>query len=151
MRFFTPSLFRRLNSSRPDGVDKAQQEWELGIQQYRAQLAILRRRMTAPVKALSKLVLHDWDVVTVGPGIGSGQQVISLRRGAETIVLLYQLWERPRVSQPSAGFPFSAEHKHWLYDEVDGKPGSPGQYIHRILFSDGSVMVIPFTDCAIIS
>jgi len=31
-----------------------------------------------------------------------------------------------------------------LYDEVDLSPGLPYVFLHRVLFSDGSVIEIPF-------
>jgi hypothetical protein len=49
-----------------------------------------------------------------------------------------------RQSSPPEGWVSSSPHQ-WLYDEVDEDPNSAsGAFVHRILFSDGRVLEIPF-------
>jgi hypothetical protein len=69
---------------------------------------------------------------------------LGLRQGDQTIVLYYTLGDSPQEFKRSRSWPFSSEHKHWLYNEISVADGV--EYVHRILWSDGSELEIPFTD-----
>lgn len=49
-----------------------------------------------------------------------------------------------RVDSPE-GWPFTADSIEWLYDEVDFNKEDQKSFVHRILFSDGSTLVVPFS------
>ena len=78
---------------------------------------------------------------------------LGLQHGNEMIVLYYFLSQTPKESKRRKSWDFSPEHKHWLYDEValieEVSPGSPCDFVHRILWSDGSELEIPFADVII--
>jgi hypothetical protein len=152
MRFFTPELFVRFNSSADAEADHANQEWEASIQAYRYHLAGILDRMPPQVKKLSELCLHDAELLAREPldqpippfPFQPRFEILSLKRGDEIVSLIYLLWESVQACQPPKSWPFSRARTHWLFDEVDVDPSSPGEFFHRILFSDGSVVQIPF-------
>ena len=69
---------------------------------------------------------------------------MSLKHEGSALSLIYFLWDNIREHAASDNWPFSKLGKHWLYDELDLASGSRGMFVHRVLFSDGSVLEIPF-------
>ncbi|APW61177.1 hypothetical protein [Paludisphaera borealis] len=48
------------------------------------------------------------------------------------------------MSRYKGAWPLSKQRAHWLYDEVDVDSESQGALLHRVLFSDGIILEIPF-------
>lgn len=159
MRFFTPDLYRRFNSPDDDEADRANAAWEATIQKYQSHLDGLRPQMTSQVRKLADLCLHDAEVLSfdqeahaVGPlpdpvwpaPLWSALAILSFQSDAKVFSLIYLLWDGVREHAAPADWPFSKVRKHWLYDEIDLAPDQRGMFVHRILFSDGSVLEIPF-------
>lgn len=157
MRFFEPDLYLRFNSPNDDVADRANEEWEQALDNYELHLRHLRGQMPEQVKALADLCLHDclvlgWDDAiepvlrpTIEPlPVWSAFSVLSVRRGGEIVSLNYILWDKIRRCAPPSDWPVSKSRPHWLYDEVDAVTGKPGNFLHRILFSDGTAAEIPF-------
>jgi hypothetical protein len=158
MKFFTPELFLRFNSSDDEEADHADEAWEAAIRAYRHHLDGLRDQMPSQVKQLASLCLHDAEILACEEQVEplfpfvaseklacwSGFAILSVRQGSEIISLFYFLWDRIRKHEATEAWPFSPRRKHWLYDEVDVSPTHRGTFVHRVLFSDGSIMEIPF-------
>ena len=153
MRFFTPELFLRFNSSSDKVADRADIDWEEAIQNYRRHLDRLKDRLPAEVKELSELCLHDSELldcetssrpIRAFPVEEFGSEILALKQREKVVILRYELAAGVRESQPNDDWPFSKSRTHWLYDEVDVAPSSSGTFLHRILFSDGKVIEIPF-------
>jgi hypothetical protein len=92
--------------------------------------------------------IHD---PTNSPGsLARRMLTLGLQLGSEMNVLYYFLSQTPKEPKRRKNWPFSTEQKHWLYDEVAVvnpiSPGSPGEFVHHILWSDGSELEIPFVD-----
>jgi hypothetical protein len=162
MRFFTPDLFRRINSSDDREVDRAQQEWEDLVSAYQQHLGVLLEGKPVGFRQLAQLNLHDWEVIIPEPApaltqshtawplpIWSSMLMLAVRNGAELLALSYTTWNPVRVSPPESNWPFSKERKHWLYDELDIAGRTRDQFVHRILLSDGSLWQVPFTESII--
>lgn len=81
--------------------------------------------------------------------VWTARAVISLRQGEQVTVLIYFLWDRVRHHAFPAKWPFSKEQKHGMYEELDADPGLRGPFMHRILWSDGEVIEIPFAAVSI--
>jgi hypothetical protein len=73
--------------------------------------------------------------------------VLSVRQGETVRSLVYLLRDRIRECAAATDWPFSKANKHWLYDEID-VAGERG-FVHRILFSDGTVTEIPFVSVVV--
>jgi hypothetical protein len=157
MKFFTPGLYLRFNSPDDQLADQADREWEATIHAYQKHLSDLRDQMPRQVRELCDLCLHDWEVVAwndaVEPDprpagetlpVWSAFSVLSLRRESEIVSLNYVLWDRIQRSLAPSDWPFSRAQRYWMYDELDLASGRPGNYIHRVLFSDGTTAQIPF-------
>lgn len=161
MRFFTPELFVQFNSSDDAVADRANEDWEAALQEYRKHLDGLRDQMPDPVRKLAALRLHDAELLAVEQPIEplwarpsepfpawSGFAILSFKQD-NIISLIYVLWDRLREHPAQATWPFSKHRTHWLYDEVDVAPSGHGLFLHRILLSDGTVLEIPFVSALI--
>ena len=168
MRFFTPELYRQFNSSDDEVADRADAAWEKALADYDKHFTGIKDRLPSLVKSLAELRLHDAEVVAPIEEIASGgsgpaaevpptQQaptwsamaVMTLKHQGEFLTLIYSLWDRIRQDSPPPDWPFSQHPVYWLYDELDLSPDSNWPIIHRVLFSDGSVIEIPFQSVAI--
>jgi hypothetical protein len=63
MRFFTPDLYVRFNSSDEKEADRANEAWEAALSGYRKHLDGIRDCMPSQVRNLSELNLHDAEVL----------------------------------------------------------------------------------------
>ncbi len=164
MLFFTPELYRRYNSQDNEIALAADVEWEAAIVRYHQYLAMLHEKMPSQVIELSKLCLHDGDILQRQeqkhplhswcfedwPGhtrvwpFCYGAATLAVRLDNELVTLFYFLRD-PVAEQPAAeDWPFSKEREHWLYDEVHWQNGAEGSFTHLILLSSGVVLTVPF-------
>jgi hypothetical protein len=157
MRFFTPELYLRYNSSDDEVADLADSEWENALEQYKHYLDSIRDRMPLNVRQLAELCLHDAEVLGFQKEIQSAfpfaepfrpgwsvVSIVSLKQAQSVKTLFYFLWDRIREYPANQDWQFSKLGRHWLYDEVDIAQDNRGMFLHRVLFSDGSVVEIPF-------
>lgn len=159
MRFFTPELYRLFNSADDEEANRADELWEQAIQEYQKHLDSLRDRLPTPVRKLSDLNFHDAEILggeeqhqstLFGPEkywsvpAWTMTWILTLRQGEIIHTLIYSLWDEVREYSGEADWPFSKSRRHWLYDELDVHPDRFGMFLHRILWSDGSILEIPF-------
>lgn len=168
MRYFTRQLYQAFNSPDDRVADRADEAWEAAIREYRKHLDGIRDRVPANVLKLSELDLHDAEVLSrvedVQPGgppnaVGSNRSlavaswsavaIVTVRRGDDLVSLIYGLWDHVREHPAPDDWPFSRRNEHWLYDEVDGAQDGPAPFVHRILFSSGVELEIPFVTVVI--
>lgn len=161
MRFFTPELYLQFNSDDDAEADRANAVWEEAVEQYRRHLKSLAKQMPAAVKSLAKLCLHDLELLSFqqqpeassaprakrehASPQWSGAALLCLRDGDDVHTLMYVLCGPVRQQASPRNWPFSNERRHWLYDEIDAGRRPAGSFLHRILFSDGSILEIPFS------
>ncbi|HEY7425252.1 MAG TPA: hypothetical protein VH682_13555 [Gemmataceae bacterium] len=157
MRFFTPELYEQFNSSNEEEADRADQAWEAAIQEYHLHLKDIWDRLPSQVRKLTELCLHDAELLSCrseaepvfsGPS-WSAVALLSLKQHEQVTTLIYGLWDRLREFPPRRDWRFSKERKHWMYDEVDAVDAQRGFFAHRILFSDGSIVEVPFASVLI--
>jgi hypothetical protein len=165
MLFFTPELYRRYNSPDDDIADQADAEWEVAIARYHQHLAALEGRMPSPVLELSKLCLHDAEILqrqeqqhplnlgdfedAASPPppfwpLWYGLATLAVRLGNELVTLFYFLSDHITEKPAAKDWPFSKKREHWLYDEIHWHSGEGGRFTHVILLSSGVVLTIPF-------
>jgi uncharacterized protein HemX len=63
MRFLTPDLYVRFNSSDDEVADQANQAWEEASARYRKHLESVEDSMPSHVRKLSQLNLHDAELM----------------------------------------------------------------------------------------
>jgi hypothetical protein len=148
MRYFTPELFLKLNSSDSKTVDDAIEQWERAILAYKKGLRKLRREWPSQLESLSELSLHDWNLVTIkGSPAGSANSVVlGLKHNKEIVFLYYILTRKLHTIEAPAEWSTSKTRVHWLYDELHA---SGDDLTHSILLSDGTVLIIPFSNCQV--
>ena len=67
-----------------------------------------------------------------------------LKRDSQMLLLIYCLWDRVRVQSAPEAWRFSKLREHWLYDEIECIQDRRPLYLHRVLFSTGTSLEIPF-------
>jgi hypothetical protein len=162
MKFFKPELYIRYNSPDDAEADRADEEWEKAIGNYKIHLSKWSNFMNGSVKELAKkLCLHDAEVLSIQENLPDPSYpplfypfpvaTIFLTDNGNNTNLVYFLWDEIGESCPKGEWPFSKLRTHWLYDEIDVE--QLGHYLprywHRILLSDGRVVSIPFFDVII--
>lgn len=157
MRYFTPELFLKLNSADTQTVDAATEEWEKALTSYRQSLAKVLTAMPPQSRCITDLALHDWDLLKVatnpdatGLAREGPSAIMMLKQGRSIVILCYWLTGKLRVIGAPKKWPLSKSRVHWLYDEVDGYGSQQNSFIHRILLSDGSTLLIPFSSCRVV-
>lgn len=160
MRFFTPQLYVRFNSRNDDEADKANEQWEAALLEYRKHLGRVREHLPREARALTEMSLHDAELLSLeeslepllsirlepfGPEVFWGAiTLLPLRQNGTLVSLIYVLSDRIRQHPPVLRWRFSKLHTHWLYDEIDVDEAQRGHFLHRILLSDGRILEIPF-------
>lgn len=156
LKFFTRELYVKFNSADAAIADAASDEWERAVDDYQKHLRTIEKKLPAGARTLAKLCLHDAELMLPKPGFASLPDfaVVSVaqRIGDEQwklYLVIYSLSDRPMTAPSTASKPFSKKQVHWLYDELDVCGSRSSGFIHRVLFSDGRVLAIPFTNVAI--
>ena len=164
MKFFTPELYLRYNSGDDAEADRADEDWEAAIRDYRRHLGSIREELPPRARELAEvLCLHDAELFALRcdpprpahepEGMPYPVATILLRQGDLFVSIDYLLWG-PAIEIPGpGGWPKASSPVCWLYDEVDSVAdeilrarGDGRPLWHRILFSDGRSLAIPFLD-----
>ncbi len=166
MRFFTPELYIRFNSSDDVTADRANEAWEKALAEYGRHLDTIRNKMPSQVRKIAELCLHDAEFLGLEQGtqshysfpepfhpgpLWSSVAILSLKQDRTVRSLIYMLWDCVREFPAKKDWPFGPARKRWLYEEMDLAPDQRGAFLHRILFSDGSVVEIPFVSAIVSS
>jgi hypothetical protein len=162
MKYFTPELYLQFNSFDVDEADRADEAWDRGEAAYKERLASIRRHMPSQVVKLSEMCLHDALVVSREeqaqpdgpysspvPYLWTAVAIVSVTRGEQVVSLIYCLSDHIMTRDAPEEWRFSKSQEHWLYDEVDMIDDTKGPFIHRILFSTGVTLEVPFTSVII--
>jgi hypothetical protein len=169
MKYFTPELYQQFNSFDLDEAERADEAWDRAEAAYKERLARIREQMPSQVVRLSELCLHDALVVArveqaepAGefafingthpfplPYVWTAVAIVSVTLGAEVISLIYSLSDHTNTREAPEGWRFSKLQEQWLYDEVDMMNDRGGPFVHRILFSTGITLEIPFVSVII--
>lgn len=156
MRCFTPQLFIRFNAADHAEADQADDAWEEALAAYRKHLGAIPDRLPSQVRKPAGFNLHDAQWVAYEPAFPfatepsgpfpfwSAMAILSLRQDQTILSLIDLLGDRVRENAAPKDWPFYDRFTHWLYDEVDVDPAHPARFIHRILWSDGRSIEVPF-------
>lgn len=145
MKYFTPQLFRRGNSSNAAVANAAEAAWESATQRYRDYLTSISSGLTPEVKRLATgICLHDGSIVR----FTDSSVTVRLDQVVYSIEFeLDQLAHQTLHGSILNGYPFSSEHPHWLYDEL--RLIKPGVYLFEVLLSTGQILRYRFQDVSI--
>jgi hypothetical protein len=157
MKFFTRDLYMQFNSSEMAEADAADELWEETIGAYRRYLRAVQKELPEPARRLSKLSFHDAELMnSKNPFLMTLPEagLIGVAKKVEeaqwrVYLIWYSLWGKVHESTAVAKWPFSKENVHWLYDEFDIARRGSRRFIHRILLSDGRILVVPFSDLGV--
>jgi len=162
MKYFTPELYQQLNAFDVDEAERADEAWDRAEVAYKERLASIRGLMPSQVVRLSELCLHDALVVSCVeqaqpdgpysfpiPYLWTAVAIVSVTIGAEVLSIIYYLSDHTTKRDAPEGWRFSKLQEQWLYDEVDMINDRRGPFIHRILFSTGVTLEIPFVSVII--
>jgi len=169
MKYFTPELYQQFNSFDVDRAERADEAWDRAEEAYKERLACIREQMPSQVVKLSELCLHDAMVVArveqaqpAGesrffdksdpvplPVLWTAVAIISVTLNEEVVSLIYCLRDHLTTRDAPDGWRFSRLQEQWLYDEVDMVNDRRGTFVHRIMFSTGTTLEIPFVSVII--
>jgi hypothetical protein len=169
MKYFTAELYQQFNSFDVNEAERADEAWDRAEAAYKERLARIREHMPSQVVRLSELCLHDAQVVSrmeqAEPAgefgflkgthpfppafVWTAVAIISATLGEEVISLIYALSDHTTTREAPEGWRFSKLQEQWLYDEVDLMNDHRGPFVHRILFSTGMTLEIPFVSVII--
>lgn len=164
MQFFTSELYLRYNAPDEATALAADAEWEAAIARYHQHLNGLYEKMPSQVVELSKLCLHDGEILQreeqqhplsfgcledwPGPSrfwpMWYGLATVAVRIEDEVVTLFYFLCDHLSVQPAPEQWPFRKAREHWLYDEIHWQRGDRGRFTHLVLLSSGVVLTIPF-------
>jgi hypothetical protein len=155
MKFFTRGLYVQFNSTDPRKANEAEATWEHAIVNYKRHLRELNDRLPDAAKKLAKVSLHDAELVDPkDPFVFRMDEAAAIGVVKKTnpdvwqaYFICYQLCGQVDSSEPTTGRPFSRRRVHWLYDEFDVT--ARNRCVHRILFSDGRVVSVPFRNLTV--
>lgn len=152
MRYFTPELLMQLNSKDSEVVDRAMEQWEKATVAYKKSLARVLTELPPQSREIADLSLHDWKLVMIkpasraGPGIHRNAMFLVLEIRKHLAVVSYELTQKlQRIDSPDGWSLAGNSNVYWLYDEVALNGSNPNSFVHRILFSDGTTLVVPFS------
>lgn len=150
MKFFTPELYIRLQSSNSAIAAKAIQEWEVASARYGRRLDRIRPNLPHAVRRLAyDAVLHDADVASLARE--EARFAIALRLSEphrRIVILIYRLLDEPRIETRAFSARYCSAEPRWLYDEVDAASGRK-QFRHNILLSNGWELLLHFRELSI--
>jgi hypothetical protein len=162
MKYFTPELYQQFNSFDVEEAERADEAWDRAENAYKERLTSIQEHMPSPVVKLSELCLHDALVLArvvqaqpdgpysvPVPYLWTAVAIISVAIGEEAVSLIYSLSDHTTTRDAPDGWRFSEHQEQWLYDEVDLTNDGKGPFIHRILFSSGVTLEIPFVSVII--
>ena len=144
LRYFTPDLYLRFNATDARMAEEADADWARATAAYAQHLKDLK--LPKDVESLSKLSPHDAAVTAISEATnfeGAPGLLIELHHEGKGKALIYSLKGETRTEPAPPKWPFNKVPKLWMYDEVDAGVES-GVFFHRILFSDGAILEIPF-------
>ncbi len=143
MKFFTPELYLKLNSSDDKVVEEAHDKWEQALIDYKNHLHDISKFSEPIRKCAETLCLHDARFLN-RPWPLEGEIVnLALEHQSKFIFLIYCLAERPLCQIVNQRWPFKNGSDYvWLYDEFDVT--DQGILQHEILISSGHLMTIKF-------
>jgi hypothetical protein len=159
MKFFVPELYLRYISQQENISKIARDEWKSTTISYKRHLQENSKYLNEKIRDfVENICLHHAELLSIQENAPSRSAhasflpisvaVISLRSDLQMTNLIYFLWSEIRQSRPNLVWPDSNDRTRWLYDEFDVEkhPSYLPMYWHRILWSNGSVCNIPFSD-----
>ncbi|HEV3025738.1 MAG TPA: hypothetical protein VGX76_24865 [Pirellulales bacterium] len=149
MKYCTPQRYVDFNSDDDEVADRADQQWERALADYRNHLKRISGQLNEKVREFAKASsLHDAPYLGLTkislPSAAGDLAILAVERAEQVVLLVYMLADEPLVERPLEAAVFSNQAVHWLYDEIDISPN--GTFSHRILLSDGRIVSLRFVD-----
>ena len=122
MRYFTPELYLRGNSSDDTVVDKAEEDWERAIQRYHRRLAKVQPAFPKNWQRFRRehICLHDAQVVSMARHAETFVFVLQQEPPAQNVVLLlFTLDGEPEIDRCALPGRQERSFVTWMYEEFD--------------------------------
>ncbi len=148
MRYFTPELIARLNSTDDAVVNAAEAEWDRRLEAYEEELRRIEPDLAEHIREFNNLLLHDARVESLARR--DEQLIMVLRKDIpprDLVILTYTLAGEPVIDTEALPRETRSEVMEFDYDEF-GVLHEGGQtlYIQSILFSNGWEVRLSFHD-----
>jgi len=153
VRYFTPELYLKLQSSDEKTLHAGAQGWERAIEAYARHLEKIRAQLPPEVLAFGQSNFHDWRLLMFWPdayGEAPANGLIMLLQHRKDIaVLSYSLTTLVERIDPPREWDMPLDRVYWLYDELDLGARGTKSFTHRILLTDGTTLLINFSSCRV--
>ncbi|HZV06990.1 MAG TPA: hypothetical protein VE999_18045 [Gemmataceae bacterium] len=149
MKYFTPSLYARLQDHAPDAMDAADAAWEDAAERYDNYLqTVLPDLPPSARQLLEDYYLHDAEVLSAV--CQNDTFVIVLQLDAppnDLLYITYTLTAEPLIDRSALPAEYCSPRMTWQYEELEVcGSGDVRHYRHSILFSNGWEIQVPFRD-----
>lgn len=150
MKYFSPDIYARLQSTDPAAMDAADAAWQRAEEEYERRLMSIRPKLPqSALKILDETRLHDAEVLWMGRAAPVFAILLRLDTPSRATLLLNYFIAQPVQFQADMLPPnVSSPVMQWMYDEID-LGSQPGRFKHSILFSNGSQLEIEATEIQI--
>jgi hypothetical protein len=145
MKYFTPELYARGNSSTEADVQGVEEEWEQALRRYQRRWKKIRSALPKAVRhfAESQLCLHDAEVLHLARQGSQFFMILQLGSSGQTLVILtFTLREDPLFKTEVLPERVRTSRSFWLYEEFDLDRAH--QPCFRVLLSSGCVIQFRF-------
>jgi hypothetical protein len=148
MNYFTPELYEQYNSADEATVLAAHKLWDDAAERYRTKLSKWIESAPAGVRDLAlRFNGHDAWVAAQGSLGWSSFHYLYLSAPIAEFAVCYQLLATPVSCQHNSKAACWSADPIWLYDEVSRT--GPSRFRHEILFGDGRILHVEFSDVAV--
>src|SRR5260370_18021578 len=148
MKYFTPELYLR-GQSTDNGVNREVDcLWEQAVEAYERPLQDIRGEMPDHIRRFNALVLHDAEVRIIASQ--EDKFLMVLRQDIpprDLVFLTYELVAEPAIERSVLTREHSSQVMHFMYDEFDVVHEDRQNYFTQsILFSNGWEIALKFPD-----
>lgn len=138
MKYFTPELYMRMQSTDEAEIVAVDAEWEHAGALYERRLKKIHSELPRAVRQLlNDLYLHDADVIDLGREGDLFVFVLRLDAAPRPLVVLkYRLVDEPVIDTAALPEQYCSKHVEWMYDEIN-VVSRKRHFTHEILLSNG--------------
>lgn len=153
MRYFTTERYLKLQSSDEQCVIAAMEDWDRATEAYAQFLERIRAQLPPEALAIAQSDFHDWHLLmfwsNAREGVPPNELIILLQERKDIAVLSYSLTASVKRIKPPLEWEMQHDKVYWLNDEFDVAADGRKSFMHRILLSDGTTLLINFSSCRV--
>jgi len=147
MKYFTPELLERLQSSDEDESEKADEAWDLAIKRSNRRMAGIKKWLPKGVRKFEedRICLHDAQLLRMARHDDVIEMVLETEPPSRDLVVLsFRLSGDPEIDRAALPGRCESGRADWLYEEWD--VDRAGRCHFEVLLSNGWSVKLPVRD-----